>query len=90
MGEESIVEEFIHQDTCLGEAPNGTAQFNVYEPVFFMLLQVVLFSCPGWEEQERHFHVLESIKWGRQINILDVKAHEFCAFGAHDAVLHQF
>jgi hypothetical protein len=28
-GEESFAEEFIHQDTCLGEAPNSVAQFNV-------------------------------------------------------------
>jgi hypothetical protein len=90
MGEESFAEEFIRQDTCLGEAPNSAAQFNVYEPVFCVFLQVVLFSCPGWEQGERHFYVLESIKWGHQIKILDVKAHEFCAFGAEDAVPHQF
>ncbi len=90
MGEELFAEEFICQDTCLGEAPNGAVQFNVYDPVFWVLLQVVLFSCPGWEEGEQHFHVLESIKWGHQIKILHVKAHEFCAFGAEDAVPHQF
>jgi hypothetical protein len=67
MGEELFAEEFIRQDTCLGEAPNGAVKFNVYEPVFCMLLQVVLFSRPGWEEGERHFHVLKSIEWGRQI-----------------------
>ncbi len=90
MGEELLAEEFIHQDTCLGEAPNGAAQFNVYKPIFCVLLQVVLFSCPGWEEGERHFHVLESIEWGHHIKILDVKTHEFCAIGAEDAVPHQF
>jgi hypothetical protein len=90
MGEEPFAEELICQDTCLGEAPNSAAQFNVYEPVFCMLLQVVLLSRPGWEEGERHFHVLESIKWGRQIKILDVEAHEFCTFGAEGAVPHQF
>ncbi len=90
MGEKSFAEEFICQDTCLWEAPNGAVQFNVYEPIFCMLLQVVLFSCPGWEEGERHFHVLKSIKWGCQIKILDIKAHEFCTFGAEDTVPHQF
>ncbi len=84
------MEDFIHQDTCLGEAPNGAVQFNVYEHIFCVLLQVVLFSCPGWEEGERHFHVLESIERGRQIKTLDVEAHEFCAFSAEDAVPHQF
>ncbi len=90
MGEEPFAEEFIRQDTCLGEAPNGAAQFNVHEPIFRVLLQVVLSSCPGWEEGERHVHVLTSIEWGRQIKILDVKAHEFCAFGPEDAVPRQF
>jgi hypothetical protein len=90
MGEEPFVEEFIRQDTCFGEAPNGAEQYNVYKPVFCVLLQVVLFSPLGWEEGEWHFHVLKSIEWGHQIKILDVEAHEFCAFGAEDAVPHQF
>ncbi len=90
MGDKPFAEEFIRQDTCLGEAPNGAAHFNVYKPVFHVLLQVVLFSHPGWEEGERHFRVLKSIKWGSQIKILDVEAHELCTFGTEDAVPHQF
>jgi hypothetical protein len=88
MGEEPFVEEFICQDSSLGKAPNGVAHFNINKPILCMFLQVVLLPCPGWEEGERHFHVLESVKWGRQVKILDVEAHEFCTFGAEDAVLH--
>jgi hypothetical protein len=62
MGEELFAEEYLCQDICLGEAPNDAAQFNVYKPVFCVLLQAVLFSCPGWEEGEWHFCVLKSIE----------------------------
>jgi hypothetical protein len=90
MGEEPFAEEFICQDISLGEAPYGAAHFNVYKPIFCVLLQVVLFSCPVWEEGERHFSCIQIYRVGPSNKILDVKAHEFCTFGAEDAVPHQF
>ena len=90
MGEESFAEQFVCQDTCLGKAPYGVAHFKVYKPVFCEPVQIVLLFCTGWEEGERHFHVFKTIEGGSQVKMLDVQAHELCAFGAEDAVPHQF
>jgi hypothetical protein len=61
MEEELFAEEFVCQDSSLREAPNIAAHFDVNKPVLCMFLKVVLLPCPGWEEGERHFHVLESV-----------------------------
>jgi hypothetical protein len=36
------------------------------------------------------FSLFKPIKGGSQVKILDVQAHVLCAFGAEDAVPHQF
>ncbi len=73
-----------------GEGPIRRSAFQGIQTHFCKLVQIVLLFRPGWEEGERHFHVSTTIEGGSQVKILDVQAHEICAFGAEDAVPHQF
>ncbi len=82
MGEETFLEQLVHEDACLGKAPYSSMHFKIYKPVLCKLVQIVLLPSPGWEEGERHFHVFVPIKGRSQIEILDVQAHVLCAFSA--------
>ncbi len=71
--------------------PHTARRISRYTNLFFCkLVQTVLLFCPGWEEGESNFHVFKTIEGGSQVKILDVQAHELCAFGAEDTVPHQF
>jgi hypothetical protein len=90
MGEESLPEQFVGYDSCLWESPYGAAHFKVHKPILCMCVQIVLLTCPWGGEGEWHLHVFKTIKGGGLIEMFDVQAHVAGAFGAKDAVPHQF
>lgn len=68
------------------EAVNRFANFEVDKTVFSMLVKVVLVDGGLWKNGDGHFHVLKSVHWCAEIEVLDVEAHILGIFSADDAV----
>ena len=68
------------------EAIDRFADFEVDESVFRVFVKVVLVDGGLRKNGDGHFHVLKTVHWCAEIEVLDVEAHILGVFSADDAV----
>lgn len=85
-----MAEQLVCKDSRLWEAVDCFADFEVDESVLCMFGEIVLINCCLRENTEWHFHVLKSVHWCAQVEVLDVQAEISGANCADDAVPHHF
>jgi hypothetical protein len=54
--------------------------------IFGVVVKVVLFYDPGWEQAQGHFHVFEIFKGSSEIKVFNIKALVPSVWCAHDTV----
>ncbi len=67
-----VLEEFVGKDACLGETVHATAHFEVDPGVAGNLVELVLVNEFLGEVRKLDADVLRSVKWGVQIEVLEV------------------
>ena len=55
-----------------------------------MLSRVVLLGGVLREDGQWHLHILKTVQWCVEVEILDIHTHELCIFRAEDTVPYYF
>ena len=75
------LEEFLCNDSCLGESMHTTTNFAEHVPIVVNLVEeIVLVDNVLGEEVDIHSEVLIAFHECHQIEIFDVDGHEFGVF----------
>ncbi len=69
---EAVSEEFVGKDACLGETVHATAHFKVDPGVAGNIVELVLVNEFKRDVRKLDADVLWSVKWGVQIEVLEV------------------
>ena len=82
----SLAEQLVSEYSRLWEAVNRFAYFEVDKTIFSMFVKVVLIDGCLQKNGDGHFHVLKTVHWCAEIEVLDVETHISGIFSADDAV----
>jgi hypothetical protein len=86
MWSELLSEQFICQDSRLGESVDCFADFKVYESVQCMSVEVILFDGFLGKKVDGHFHLFQVVHGHPKVEIFNVKADIPGIGSADDAV----
>ena len=87
---ESLGEEVLNNDTCLGKTVHATLYLTKYVAIQIDFVpKAVFFDDILWEQFQFHVKVFVSIHGSHEVKILDVDSHEFCIGCGDDAVEHE-
>ena len=87
---EPFSEEFVGQDSRLGESIHAAYDCTVDKTVVDLFSQTILINKFLWEDFDWHAHVLMAFEWCSEVEVFGICTCVFCTLGADDTVPHEF
>ena len=84
---ESLGEEVLCDDACLGKPIHSTSYFTKYIAIFInLVLEAVFFDDVFWKQLQFHAEVFIPIHGSHEVEVLDVDCHELASGCGDDTV----
>ena len=84
---EALLEELLGKDAGLGQAIHSPFYGDVHESIgCYLIFELVMVNDIWWEVGHAHADIFVALKRGHQIEIGNVKGHEFGSLRGDDAI----